>query len=99
MVEYGCAAVRAARLASCCAAIALDYRSVRRQISLAGPTDVQADDERMHLELQMEAGRAERERHEAVARGSGVAEAEKHAAATREACEPSPHGVPCRCPL
>ena len=59
------AAVRAARLAGCCASMAIDYTRVRRS-QMHGDRDT---DTKRHEELQRIAGRAERQRSDAVRQG------------------------------
>ena len=65
------AAVRAARLAGCGAAMAIDYARVRRSQAHEGG-DAPAADAKRHEELQMTAGRAERRRSDAVRQGGGA---------------------------
>ena len=63
------AAVRAARLAGCCASMAIDYTRVRRS-QMHGDREALADaDTKRHEELQRIAGRAERLRSDAVCQG------------------------------
>jgi hypothetical protein len=62
------AAARAARLAGCGAAMAIDYARVRRSQAHEGG-DAPAGDTKRHEELQMTAGRAERRRSDAVRQG------------------------------
>ena len=64
------AAVRAARLAGCCAAMAIDYARVRRSQVHGDREALAADaDANQHEELQRIAGRAERLRSDAVRQG------------------------------
>jgi len=63
------AALRAARLAGCCASMAIDYTRVRRS-QMHGDREALADaDTKRHEELQRIAGRAERLRSDAVRQG------------------------------
>ena len=64
------AAVRAARLAGCCASMAIDYTRVRRSQVHGDREATAADaDAKRHEELQRIAGRAERLRSDAVRQG------------------------------
>ena len=64
------AAVRAARLAGCCASMAIDYTRVRRSQMHGDREELQRiADTKRHEELQRIAGRAERQRSDAVRQG------------------------------
>jgi len=82
LVEYGKAALRAFRLLTCCISIAYGYKQAKRLDSHGAYL---SSEEEKHKELQIEAGRAERARRQAVMDGVDAAEAEAEAARTRHA--------------